>query len=366
MPDVAAPAPAPVDGSVTPSAEPVTAPGAGTPPPEQAKPPEKKRGKARHAEIRAKLNASKDSKQATGAANDDGGAVPAAGATPAPASKTPAPTEPDKPKPAVGAVMRLTAENTKLKAELDELRGKHDVLSKGETIAALRERVKKDPSVLLDVFGEDLDADENKRLERLNDAVLRRADPAYAAERERDERVSKLERERDEERAKNASFQQREVDDRGAAYTGKLLTGEEKGADGKPLFDATKYAYVNHLTKTGEIDAHRGVMFAVRGMGKDFEAANGRKPSDVEITEMVRIAADQAETYFAKRAKNWSLPQAEAPKTNAPPIPTTIGSGMGARAAGVADPKLLTKRERHEAISQRLREANRNRQATAN
>jgi hypothetical protein len=369
MPEAQAPAPAPSATPAATSAEPtqgapVSAPGAAQTP---AKPEPKKTGKARHAEIRAKLTASKAAAPAqTGDRPADSAATPAAKTEPGKTDSAPAAsTEPEKAKPAVGAVMRLTAENTKLARELEDVRGKLEAASKGESIASLRERVKNDPAVIFDVFGEDLDADENARLTKLNDAVLARLDPASAAERERDARIATLEKERDEERRKNA---ERDEQDRARSrreHTAKVLTEGFKDEIGETIVDAAKYPWVNHLTKVGEVDVHAGISATVRDLVVEFQKAQKRNPSDAEIAKFIAISAEQAEEHFAKRAKNWSLPSAApAPAATPPaperrPTPTTIGSALGSRAPAGVDVTKLSKKERHALIRQRLRDANR-------
>lgn len=368
MPEAqAAPAPS-AEAAPNATPAPVSAPGAETPPagdrPPEGKQPEKKRGKARHAEIRAKLAASKDAP-----AGDKPTEAPAA-APPAKKPETPA-AEPDKPKPAVGAVMRLTAENTKLKGELEDLRGKLESASKGETVASLRERIKADPAVIFDVFGEDLGEDGEKQWERLVDSVRDRSDPTAKAERETRSEVDKLKAQLAEREAQDAERGKAERDQRARAHTASWLTEGHKSEDGTVQIDPAKYPYVNHLTKIGEVDVHLGVAMAARKLIGDFEAANGRKPNDTEVARMVQISADQAEAHFSARAKRWSLPTpAAAPTTEAPaaadkPRVTTIGSGLGSRAPGGVDPKTLSKKERHALISQRLREANRAARANA-
>jgi len=353
MPEAqAAPAPAAASSPAT-TPEPISAPGAETPP--AANEP-KKRGKARHAEIRAQL------------AKAAGKPAPAPEAKPAdaaPAADKPA-EEPKK--PAVGAVMRLTAENTKLKARLDELETASKKSASGETIESLRERVKKDPAVLFDVFGADLDVDENNRLVKLNDAVLGRADPEHAKQREVLSEVEKLKKQLADKDAEVASAAERDRDHRARAHTSQVLTDGFKSEDGKVVIDPAKYPFVNHLTKSGEVDAHLGVMHATRELAADFRKTKGREPTETEIIGFISIAAGQAEEYFSKRAKNWQLPQAPAttpaPEPDQRRTPTTIGSGLGGRAALGADTRQLSKREKHELIRQRLRQANR--QAAAN
>lgn len=307
----------------------------------------KKKGAARHDEIRAKLTET----VAVATKTDD---KPAAKVE-ATDAKPPETKAEEKPKPAVGAVMRLTAENTKLKGQLEELQGKLTASSKGETLESLRERVKKDPAAILDVFGEDLDPDENNRLTKLNDAVLARLDPSYREQKDRDDRVAKLEKELADRDAAAAERASKDRDDRAASQTGKLLTEGFKGDDGAQLLDPAKYPYINHLTKSGEVDAHRGVMLAVREMAADFRKVKSRDPNDAEIVGFIGIAADQAETYFTKRSKNWQPPQAAAPEPQTPKTPTTIGSGMGVRAPSAPSHSQLSKDQKHEAIRQKLR-----------
>jgi regulator of replication initiation timing len=327
--------------------EPVAAPGGEAP---NAAPP--KKGKARHAEIRAQL-AAKTAPTAE---------TPAADAKPADAKTTPpATTEPEKPKPAVGAVMRLTSENQKLKSELDEVRTKLETSSKGETVEALRARVKADPAVLFDMFGEDIDADEDKRWTRLVDSIRDRNDPASAGLRE----VEKLKKELADRDAKAAEEAKARTESERAArrreHTAKILTEGFKDEIGEAIVDASKYPYVNHLTKVGEVDAHAGVSATVRDMVIEFEKAQKRQPTDTEIAKFIGIAAEQAETYFSKRAKNWHLEQQAAPPPPAPTeqrrVPTTIGSGLGGRDPGGIDTKKLSAREKHALIRERLRTA---------
>ena len=323
--------------------EPVSAPAAEAPPAEKPK-----RGRARHDEIRAKL-----------------AAVPAdpAQAAPAETPKPAADPTPEPKKPAVGAVMRLTSENSKLKSDLEALQAKLAAASKGETLDSLREKVKKDPAILFDVFGADLDADEQKRLAKFNDAVLNRADPAYKAQSEVDERIAKLERELEEARKGEQTRASQDRDAKARAHTAMVLTEGFKAEDGTAVIDPAKYPYVNHLTKTGEVDAHAGVMYATRELASAFREKNGRDPTDREIATMIGIAASEAEAYFSKRAKNWQLPSAEpapAPVADEPaarPTPRTIGSGLGSRAPGAVDTKHLSKSEKHALIRERLRRA---------
>lgn len=315
-----------------------------------------KTGKARHEEIRAKLTAAKPAKAST----TEPPAPDAPPGEPKPGDP-PKPPEPEK-KPAVGAVMRLTAENTRIKSELDELRTKLAASGKAETVESLRERVKKDPAVLLDVFGEDLDADEQKRLIRFNDAVLSRSDPAYKEQRERDDRVAKLEKELETERASKAEMASRERDDRAREHTASVLTDGHKSDDGKVVIDPAQYPYINHLAKVGVVDTHRGVMFAVRDMAMDFRQSKGRDPSDAEIIGMIGIAAGEAEKHFKAQAAKWQLPSAApapAPTEPARPMPRTIGGDFGARDARGVDISKLSAAERHALIRQRLRDANR-------
>jgi hypothetical protein len=367
MPDAqAAPAPA-ADAAQNATPAPVSAPGAEPPAgekPADGKQPEKKRGPARHAEIRAKLAATKSETPAAGDKPTD------ATASPPPATKSEATAaEPEKPKPAVGAVMRLTAENTRLKSELDELRGKLDVATKGETVSALRERIKADPAVIFDVFGDAIDADGEKAWERLVDSVRDRNDPVAKAERETRSEVERLKAKLAEREAQDAERGKSEAVQRARAHTASWLTEGHTSEDGAVKIDPAKYPYVNHLTKVGEVDVHLGVAMAARKLVAEFESTNGRKPSDVEVARMVQISADAAEEHFAKRAKRWSLtpsaPPIAAPPAAKTPRPTTIGSGLGNRAPGGVDPKTLSKKERHQLISARLREANRAARANA-
>ena len=260
--------------------------------------------------------------------------------------------------------MRLTSENQKLKSELDEVRTKLEASSKGETVEALRARVKADPAVLFDMFGEDIDADEDKRWTRLVDSIRDRNDPATAAQRE----VAALRKQlADKEEGEKKTAAERAEQERAARrreHTAKILTEGFKDEIGEAIVDASKYPYVNHLTKVGEVDAHAGISSTVRDMVVEFEKAQKRPPTDTEIAKFIGIAAEQAEAYFSKRAKNWHLEQQAAPPPAAPAPtetrrPTTIGSGLGGRDPGGIDTKKLSKREQHELIRQRLREATR-------
>lgn len=301
----------------------------------------------RHAEIKAKLAASQPATETP----------PADGETPTPEPTKP--TEPEPKKPAVGAVMRLTAENTKLKGDLEAAHSKLEAASKGESLEALRERIKKDPAVLFDVFGAELGEDEGARLAKLNDAVLDRADPTSVARREAMTEVDKLKAQlaaRDAEVAKVAAEQR---DSNARAHTAKVLTEGHKADDGTLVIDPAKFPYINHLTKTGEVDAHAGVMHATRDLAAEFRKEQKREPNDAEIATMIGIAAVEAEAYFSKRAKNWTLPQLvpteQTPAPTERKTPTTIGSQFGRRSPGLVDASHLTKAERHEAIRQRLR-----------
>jgi hypothetical protein len=340
----AAPAPAVTAPATT---EAVSAP-AETPSAAVAKKPAKT-GAARHAEIREKL-----------------ATAPAEGANETPAPEKPVdapPPEPEKPKPAVGAVMRLTSENSKLKTQIEELQAavtKANGSGNSETVAALRERVKKDPAVLLDIFGADLDEDETKRLGRLSNAWLDRADPESAKQREVLSKIEKLEQELQQEREGKKVLAQQDKDGRARAHTAKVLTDGHKADDGTVVIDPTKYPYVNQLTKAGEVDAHAGVMYATREMADAFREKNKREPNDTEIVTMIGIAAGEAEAYFAKRAKNWELPGAAPPPAEEPPTkrtPTTIGAGLGSRAPSAVDTSGLSKAEKHALIREKLRRA---------
>lgn len=353
MPEAQAAAPAAAAEPAATAATPVAA--------EPAKPhASPKRGEARHDEIRAKLAAAKPS---VGTAKP-GENVTVEGGTAAIEAKPVATPEPEKPKPAVGAVMRLTAENTKLQGRIDELTTKLEAASKGETVESLRAKVKKDPAVLLDTFGADLDEDETKRLVKFNDAVLGRSDPAYAKDREIRSEVDELKKQIAERDAALATSNSKDRDARARTHTATILTEGHKADDGTLVIDPAKFPYVNHLTKAGEIDAHAGVMHATREMATDFRTKQGREPTDAEIINMIGIAASEAEAYFAKRAKNWSLPAApvaaaetdeDAPAERK--TPTTIGSGFGSNRAGTVDKKQLSKAEKHELIRDRLRKA---------
>jgi len=352
MPEAQTPAPAPAATPDTPA--PVTAPAAEAAAPEKPK----LRGKARHAEIKANLAKAKAAPKVAASEAD----------TPKPDAPAPIgdPPKPDEPKPAdeakdkkpVGAVMRLTAENTKLKQQIDDLQKS----AKAETVESLRAKVKKNPAVLLEVFGGDIAEDENERLTKLNDAVLAAIDPAHAAERERDERVAKLEKELEQERAAKQTLAEKDIEDRRAGLTAKWMTEGYTAANGQKLLDPSKFPYVNHLSKAGEVDVHRGIAGAVHSMASDFIKANDRRPTDDEIADMHRIAAEKAEAHFSKRAKNWQLPQAAAPAPSAPATPTTIGSGMGSR-AGATEKPVLRGRARHEEIRRQLRAASASRSA---
>jgi regulator of replication initiation timing len=361
MPDAQQPAAAaPVTSAAPSTPETPAAPAAETP----AKPAVKLKGRAAHDAIRAKLTAAKAAPAGDKPA-DDASNAPAAGDLPAPAAaKTqPAPTEPsEEKKPAVGAVMRLTAENTKLKGQLEELQAKHEVASKAETIEAFRERVKADPAVIFDVFGADLGEDGEKQWERLVDAVRDRADPSSAADRKALSEVEALKKQladRDAEAAKRAE------DDRAQkrrAHTAQILTEGFKDEIGETIVDSAKYPYVNHLTKVGEVDVHAGISATVLDLVVEFQKSQKRQPSDAEIAKFIAISAEQAEQHFAKRAKNWQLPQAAAPApatTETPERPTTIGSQLGGRDAGGVDTRKLSPREKHALIRERLRTANR-------
>ena len=324
--------------------------------------PKAKRGTAKHEEIRAKLAASKKTETPAAAAPDGKPAEAAKADDGKPAETKP---EAEKPKPAVGAVMRLTAENTKLKADLDDLKAKLETASKGESVASLREKVKKDPAILLDVFGEDIGEDVEKRLARLADAALERNDPARAAERERDERVAKLERERDAEKAENARLKSADRDAKAREHTAKVLTEGHKGEDGTLVIDPAKYPAANALAKAGIVDSHLGIMLATRDLAADFRKEKGREPTEPEIVTMIRIAADEAETHFAEQAKKWvevaramGLVPAQASVAAEPEpraVPTTIGSQFGRRSPGMVDTSRLSKAERHELIRQKYR-----------
>jgi hypothetical protein len=320
-----------------------------------------KRGKDRHAEIKAKLAAATKTKPEGGTTVP----APAAAATPPTEAKKP---EADAKKPTVGAVMRLTSENTKLTNRVAELEGeiaKRSTSGDGETIASLRERVKKDPAVLFDVFGADIDEDETKRLAKLNDLVLERADPASAKDRETRSEVEKLKAKLAEKEAEDAKRAMSDRDRNARAHTARVLTEGVKADDGSVLLDPAKYPYVNHLTKTGEVDAHVGVMHATRDLAKAFREENKREPTDDEIVTLITIAADEAEAYFAKRAKNWALTQpAPAPVAEPAPaaesvrrVPRTIVSTMGGHTPANPDKSKLSKAERHEAIRDKLRRA---------
>jgi hypothetical protein len=350
--ETAAVTPAPTGTQADPAAaasEPAKAePVAATPAAEPAK-----SGKERHDAIRAKLAAATKTKP-------DGGTTvpaPAAAATPAAEAK----------KPTVGAVMRLTSENTKLTNRVAELEGeiaKRSTSGDGETIASLRERVKKDPAVLFDVFGADIDEDETKRLAKLNDLVLERADPASAKDRETRSEVEKLKAKLAEKDAEDAKRAMSDRDRNARSHTAKVLTEGVKADDGSLLLDPAKYPYVNHLTKTGEVDAHAGVMHATRDLAKAFREENKREPTDDEIVTLITIAADEAEAYFAKRAKNWALTQPDPAAAASEPakaveqarrVPRTIGSQMGGHTPANPDKSKLSKSERHEAIRDKLR-----------
>lgn len=321
-------------------------------PAQNAKPDAPKRGKARHAEIRAKL--------AKSAAEPEAKADAKPTETPAAEPKKdsqPPTTEPEKPKPAVGAVMRLTAENTKLKGELEELRGKVEAAGKTESLDSLRARVKADPAVLFDVFGEDIDADENGRWTKLVESIRDRQDPGNAAARE----VEKLKKQLAERDAKAAEEQKTKAEQERAArrraHTAQILTEGFKDEIEGAIVDASKYPYVNHLTKVGEVDVHAGVSATVRDMVVEFEQAQKRQPTDKEIAKFIAIAAGEAEAYFAKRAKNWQLatPAPAAAPEEERRTPTTIGSGFGSRQPPRVDKSQLSKKERHEEIRARLR-----------
>jgi hypothetical protein len=367
MPEAqAAPAPAPA-----PAATPTEA---GATEQTPAKPAVKLKGRAAHQAIRAKLAGSKSpaAALAEGAAKAQDAAAAAATApakadgddkdSKAPAAKAATPTEPsEEKKPAVGAVMRLTAENTKLKSQLEELQGKIESAGKAETVESLRARVKKDPAILLDLFGADLSEDENERLTKLNDAVLARLDPAHAAERERDERVAKLEKELEAERAEKSKLTQREKEQARREHTARTLTEGYKDEIGETIVDSAKYPWVNHLTKVGEVDIHAGISNTVADLVRAFIAAQKRNPTDGEVAKMIAISASEAEEHFSKRSKNWQLPQAAAPAQampSAPERPTTIGSSLGGRAGGV-DASKLSPREKHALIRERLRQSQR-------
>lgn len=334
---------------------------AASPSPEaQAQPPAKpKTGKARHDQIRAQLAAKKDSPADAekGPSNTPGPAGVDA-ASEAKKDSQPATTEPEKPKPAVGAVMRLTAENTKLKGELDDIRGKLEAHGKTESLEALRARVKADPAVLFDVFGEDIDADENNRWTKLVESIRDRSDPGNAAARE----VEKLKKQLAERDAKAEADQKTKAEQdraqRRREHTAKILTEGFKDEIGEAIVDSSKYPYVNHLTKVGEVDAHAGISSTVRDMVIEFETAQKRQPTDAEIAKFIGIAAGEAETYFSKRARNWQLTQpAPAPvtQTEEPRRPTTIGSGFGGRDPGGVDTSKLTAKQKHDLIRQKLR-----------
>lgn len=259
--------------------------------------------------------------------------------------------------------MRLTAENTKLTNELAEVRAKLEAAGKAETVESLRERVKKDPAVILDIFGADLSEDENERLTKLNDAVLARLDPESAADRERDSEIAKLKKALADKEKTDA---ERAEQDRARArreHTAKVLTDGFKDDIGETIVDSSKYPYVNHLTREGVVDVHAGISATVRDLVVEFQKAQKRNPTDAEIAKFIAISAEQAETHFATQAKKWQLPTVAAPPAAVAPAaretPTTIGSQLGGRTPGEVDVSKLSPRQRHALIRERLRTANR-------
>lgn len=361
MPDAQTPAAPAASAAPATSTETVAAPAAETPP--QAKAP-KLKGRAAHEAIRAKLaaKAAPAGDKPADAKPDASKTEPAAEGKTAPAKDAAASTEPEAKKPAVGAVMRLTAENTKLTNELAEVRSKLEAASKAETVESLRAKVKKDPAVLLDLFGADLSEDENERLTKLNDAVLARLDPAGAADRERDAEIAALKKQlADADKAKAETAEQEKARAR-REHTAKVLTDGFKDDIGETIVDSSKYPYVNHLTREGVVDVHAGISATVRDLVVEFAKAQKRNPTDAEIAKFIAISAEQAEQHFAAQARKWQLPNAATPApapTETRPAVTTIGSGLGNR-TGAVDTSKLSPRERHALIRERLRAANRN------
>jgi len=107
-------------------------------------------------------------------------------------------------------------------------------------------------------------------------------------------------------------------------------------------------------------------MLATRELADEFREKNKRQPNDAEIAQLISIAAEETEKHFVSEANKWAdvlraLGLVAAPAEEAPArrTPTTIGSSFGAGQTAPVDKSKLTKRERHELIRARLRQANR-------
>ena len=337
-----------------PSAAQASAPGTSQGAPDPGNPPPASTSSAAPAESGGRPLSKAEQKAAINAK------LRAAGASDSPAAQdAKAPAEPAKPaEPApevqrsVAVISRLSAENRALKEQIKAAEAKS--ADQTDSVAALRVRVKADPGVLLDVFGADISADESKRLEAFNDAVIRRGDPARIAMSDQDRKIADLEAKladrdaKDKERAAQAS------DERGRGNVQRAMTEGFKDGDVE-VIPAGAYPYCEHLTKIGQEDAFGAVLAAAREMTIDFQKVNDREPSRKEVGEFIKISAETLEKHYRERVLAAQLPRKNEPEQRAKdPTPRTITSDMGSGGTAATKDRPMTKDERHAAIRAKL------------